>query len=229
MMNDKSLRPHSKWNRHCEEHQLGFGLVEYGTNIFDEVLRLRSEVNNDINSSEADEFDSYSEHYAAWKNGELVAALRVTRAAAGRLDCEEFYPADFVNKYHETIASGSRFVACKGLPLSLKIAQLLLEVGWIDQIHRGTRLDIMNAHERAVRYWNRFGWVLINNSEFVHPKWQTPSRVMLLPATPNRATPFKEIFEETNIPLEIEEIRDYVSVDLKPPRQRTSRKYQTDC
>jgi hypothetical protein len=102
---------------------------------------------------------------------------------------------------------------------------MLLEVAWLDQIQRGTRLEINNVHERAIGYYGRIGSELVADTYFVHPQWKTPSHVMLYPATPNRNTPIQHVFLGMACPLELSSITDCVELiswqDFR--RKRTAR------
>lgn len=206
------IEPHERWREYCQFADLRFFFVPFGSTDFDDVLRVRAAVYGNRIGARADETDGHSEHYLCASGGRPLAALRVTRAACGPLDCQEFLPGTLLAEYGGRLGSASRFVALRDAQGSTKIAQLVVEAAWRDQLGRGIRLDVMNVHERAVKYYGKLGYELLAESFFVHPKWKTPSRVMLFPATANRDTPIRPVFEALSDPLELETLTRVVSL-----------------
>lgn len=210
----KEIKPHHRWSEHCGEKHYRFFLCSFGTGEFRQILGLRSRVYGSADAAQSDPIDEYSEHYLCLRGEEPVSALRVTRCEAGELDCQAFFPAPLIERCGNLIGSATRFVALPEVQATSKIAQLVVEAAWLDQLERGIRLDLINVHERAVKYYGRLGYELIANSSFTHPKWRTPSQVMVFPATPDRETPIRPVFDGIGDPFDLKSLR--VSVDLVP-------------
>lgn len=212
------LSPLPKWEKLCVQEDLNFELVSFDSPQFAEILELRNASRARHEVSLTDELDSYSEHYIARQHGRMVAALRATRASEGTLDFQECYPEEFISRFRSKICSGSRFTSTRNFAQNLRLIKLLLEVGWTDQIRRGIRINIMLAHERAVPYWKRLGWLQVTGSHCQHPHWHIPCSVMLFPVTPYRETPMREVFGGITEPLEIEDIFDHLTLDTSTTR-----------
>jgi hypothetical protein len=198
--------PHKYWDEHCRLHCLSFEQICYGSDAFEEILHLRSLALKTPLAAEPDDCDCRSEHYAVRRDKQLCAAIRITRAQSGLLDCEEFYPKTMLHQLRHLIGSASRFVANPIIGREVRVSQLLIEAGWNDQLSKGIRLDVINVHKRAVRYYGKLGYELVANSFFYHPKWNTPSFVMVFPATPHRETPIKHLFKEINHAMNLQDL-----------------------
>lgn len=219
------IRPHHRWREHCERAGLRFFLVPFNSPRFDDIVQVRAAVYGGGAAAQTDEIDSYSEHYLCVRAGRPVSAMRSTRAIRGPLECHEFMPQRLFNHFSDKLSSGTRFVAIRDAQGSDSIAQLMMEAALIDQLARGARIDVINVHERAVRYYGRFGYELIHESFFVHPRWRTPSRVMLLTATPRCITPLRPIFADIDDPCELESLTEVVMLTpWKEFRHETGRK-----
>ncbi len=213
--------PHEKSWAHCSMNGIHFEKVSPHQPSFEVVLRLRQRV---LGRSELlDPVDDYSSHYVAMVNEVAAAALRVTRLTDGQLDCQTFLPQRLLACYESSICSASRFVADPRFPPSLKLAHMLVETAWVDQLLFGTRLDIINVHERAVRYYGKMGYELVRDSCFVHPVFHTPSRVMVYPATASRESPLKHVFEGLESPFPHEHLSEHISVEPWKTFRRTAR------
>jgi hypothetical protein len=198
---------------------LRFELVSAGSAAFDKVLQLRSLVTRRP-VAPACAIDRYSEHYVASFEGTVIGALRVTRAARGRLDCEEHFPPRLVSAYREQLTSASSFVAWQQVPRQLALARRLVEFAWQDQLPRGTRVDVINVHERAVTYYGQLGYELVAGSAFTHPRYGTPSRVMVFAARPGLPGPLAALFEAVDNPVRREDLLRQVELtpwqELRP-------------
>jgi hypothetical protein len=204
------LVSHPVWEEYCDSNQLTFRLLRFDDPLFSQVLELRKSVYNVGELSQPDTFDPYSEHYVALIQQQPAAALRVTRKAIGPVECEAHFPESVMRAMGDVIGSASRFVALPSIQANTKVAKVLIEVAWMHQVTIGTRLDVMNVHERAVKYYGRLAYELVADSFFWHPKWKTPSHVMVLPVTPNRDSRMRHVFADVKDPLEIDELEKLV-------------------
>jgi len=204
------LASHPVWADYCDAQQLTFQLVRFDDPAFASVLALRHVVYSTGELSRPDSFDPYSEHYLALMDQQPVAAMRVTRIAVGPVECEEYFPKRLILAKGNVICSASRFVALPSAQANTKVAEILTEVVRMHQAKLGTRLDVINVHERAIKYYGRLAYELVADSFFWHPKWKTPSHVMVLPVTPNRDVRMRHVFEDVKDPLEIDELEKLV-------------------
>lgn len=180
---------------------------------YNDVCEVRARVYRRNTFDAADAVDAYSHLYCAYLHGRPVASLRVTPATAGRLDCEDYFPEALVVAFRSRIASASRFCCLPDVDASLRVPRLSVEAAWIEAIRRhGSRLDIIDVHERAISYYQRLGYCLVQDSFFTHPLWGTPSHVMVFPAHRDRATPIQHVFEHLNDGLAVEDLRPFVSL-----------------
>lgn len=178
---------------------------------------MRSTVNRRARGK-ADPVDAHSEHYTARLGSRLVGALRVTRAAAGPLDCEAHYPAAVTACWRHLLTSAGSFAVDPRISRELRIARRLIEFAWMDQLPRGSRLDVINVHERAIAYYGILGYELLEDSFFVHPRLRTPSHVMVFPAAPSLCSPLSHLFEPLSDPFGLERL----DVSLAPWRDRVA-------
>lgn len=206
------IPPHERWRERCRDWEIRFQLTPFGSEDFAKVLAVRSQVYGCEAAAMPDTVDEYSEHYLCLWGEKPVSALRVTRRSAGPLDSEEFLVPSLVSRWKDAISSASRFVALPEIQVTTKIAQLIIEAAWRDQLRRGTRLDVINVHERAVRYYGKLGYELVDQSFFLHPKWNTPSHVMLFPATPHRVSSISPVFDGISEPFDLKALRDDIAL-----------------
>jgi ribosomal protein S18 acetylase RimI-like enzyme len=125
---------------------------------YDDIIELRSRMYGIPRGDAGDEVDGYSTLYCAYAGGAPVGTMRVTAALDGRLDCEEFYPHALLEAFRPRLGSASRFAVRQDLPPGMQVARVLIEAAWLHQIRRGIRLDVTNAHRRALRYYERIGY-----------------------------------------------------------------------
>lgn len=128
------------------------------------------------------------------------------------MDCEERFPATLLNALRPRMCSASRFCVRKTVPAEAQVAKFLIEAAWIEARRAGVRLDIIDVHERAIRYYTRLGYYLVADSFFVHPLWQTPSHVMVFPAHEARATPIRHVFQGMSDGLLLDDLRPHVAL-----------------
>ncbi len=199
-----------------ERPALAFELCCFGSPAFRELLALRSKVNRRGGISTPDAVDEHSEHYSARLGDRLVGALRVTRAAAGPLDCEEHYPPSLLHQWRSLLTSAGSFAVDASVSPELRVARRLIEFAWLDQLPRGSRLDVINVHERAITYYGILGYELLADSFFIHPRLGTPSHVMVFPAAPLLCSPLAHLFEQLTDPFSVSDL----GVRLTPWRDR---------
>jgi hypothetical protein len=229
-----SLGVHRIWATYCTTEQLSFQLVRFDETAFSTILELRHSVYENGELAHADSFDPYSEHYLAIIRGAPVAAMRVTRKVVGPIECEEYVPESLLRIKGSVICSACRFVALPSVQASTRVAEVLTEVVRMHQAKLGTRLDVINVHERAVKYYGRLGYVLVADSFFWHPKWNTPSHIMVLPVTPNREVKMRHVFEDVIDPLEMDELETLVrfqpwqEFQRRPTKERKHESAATD-
>lgn len=207
-----ALTWHPTRNDYCRAHSLSFRLIPYEHPSFRQVLELRTAAYRSLRLSEPDGLDSYSEHYLAFMDQAPVATMRVTRKSSGPIECEEYFPQALLKAKAHQICSATRFAATPSVQASTKTAVILTEVVRLHQASMGIRLDVINVHERAVRYYGKMGYELVANSHFVHPTLGTPSYIMVLPVTPNRDSPTVHIFEGVTDTLEISELEQFIQL-----------------
>lgn len=163
------VEPHPTWGEHCEDFEITVEKVCPTTDQFLEVLSVRQSAYRD--TQYADKIDEYSRHYLARVDGEPAASLCVTRRRDGPLDCERFFPSRLLDTCNDVIGSACRFAAIQLYPVDIRLAPLLVETAWQDQLAAGARLDIINVHERAIRYYGRLGYWIIKGMEKVGLAW----------------------------------------------------------
>jgi hypothetical protein len=176
---------------------------------FKDVLALRAAGYAIAPGRCRDETDDYSDVVVAYVEGRPAGTLRITHAMRGRLDCEEHFPAALVERHRPRLGSASRF--CVGRHgVGLPIARMLIEAGWRLALDQGTRLDIIDVHARATRYYRRLGYHLLHWPGFTHPLLGTPSRVMAFTTEPDRATPLAHLLAGLEDHVRVQEIREWL-------------------
>lgn len=195
--------------------------------LYQDVLHVRSQAYNqspiyqNLLRDSHTEYDSYSDLYCLYLDDEPVGTITATQAAKGKLDCEEYYPGEFINRYREMIGSAIKFGTVKAFDCNedvrKRIARILIETTWKDQLDMGIRFDIINAHERMVPYYRRLGYLIIADSFFIHPQLGTPSYSMFLPADGSHPSYVQHLFSNLNNPLPLNKVSKYINVWSKIP------------
>ncbi len=148
-----------------------------------------------ISTPHVDEFDVHAEIYLLTLEGKPVATMRVNQAQCGHLDCEEFYPQDFLHEFRPQIGSASRFARhALAKPDIVLMREFVSEV-WRDQFLVGIRADLINVHTPMISYYERLGYRMLCNSRFVHPRLGTESHVMCLVASPEVPGALGRVFQ----------------------------------
>ncbi|WP_404310788.1 N-acyl amino acid synthase FeeM domain-containing protein [Neorhodopirellula lusitana] len=175
-----------------------FGTVN---DVFTQLRNVRG--GTDSSPCEFD-FDSYSYHYGLFVNDQAVGTMTVTRAADGIIDCEDLYPGDAIQRYRQVLASPCKFRINSGMHSTLRTLRLMLREAWRDQLTHGTRVVVINAEKLLVRFYNRMGFDVIDNSQFVHPLLGTNSICMSMRADPETDNHFADLFATVDTPIDRE-------------------------
>ena len=196
--------------------------ADTSSRAYNDIIGMRSELCEKYGFPRAwaaDKVDDYSTLYCAYADDRPVGTIRVTRAADGKLTYEDFYPARLLADFRDRIGSGARFIVRQDLPPGMQIARVLIETAWLDQFRRGIRLDIIDAHPRALRYYERLGYRLIAGSHFVNPRAGWPSYVMVYAATDRQGGPLRHLFEGLEDPISAETLERYVKFTTVADRE----------
>lgn len=182
--------------------------------LYHDLLNIR---NNPYNYSDKFKmvfpFDKYSDHYRLSIGGKATGALSVTQAKNGRVDCEEYIPECLVDSYRDVISSACKFRIIKQRIQHLQnrskmdLPKQVLKTAFKDQLTKGTRLDIINAHKSFARYYRQIGYVSIDDGGFIHPVLGTDSLIMYLPADPSRTSMGQDLFEKCDNPLMLSDVK----------------------
>jgi hypothetical protein len=125
--------------------------------------------------------------------------MRVNQARRGPLDCEEFYPTAFLNRFRQVIGSASRFARRAGSEAEPALMRTFIREVWRHQYQDGMRVDLINVHEPMVFYYQRLGYELLCNSFFKHPRLGTNNHVMCLIACSEAPAGLGQLFEGVDL------------------------------
>lgn len=148
-------------------------------------------------------FDAYSDHYRLIVEDQISGCLSATRLLGGKIDCQEFYPQILIDKFYDIIVSACKFKLIPELrgrgaiATSASYAKLMIREAWRDQLRKGAKLDLINVEKNYVPYYKRLGYILIENSRFIHPVLGTESYVMFTSADPNNGSILSDVFQES--------------------------------
>lgn len=166
-----------------------------------------------------DRQDDYSSHYCAYMLGKPVAALRITRASLGTIECEDIYPRRLLEKYRASLANSGRFCALPSLENSRRIGISVLRAAWREGIAQGCRLDVTNCHVRGLIYYQRLGYWPLRNGTFWHPYLGTPSHIIAITVDGRDKSVFQDLFLEAPSPLTRDQVEKRL---LITPRKEMS-------
>jgi len=182
--------------------------------LYLDILNVRNDPYNHSNLLElAYPFDFYSDHYRLMVDGITAGALTVTQARNGTIDCEEYIPKALVENFREVICSACKFRVIKQRikhiekRSKMELPMQVLKSAYKDQLNKGSRLDIINAHKTFSRYYTKMGYLPIENSDFIHPVLGTESIIMYLPVDPSRKTAVQDLFAQYDDPLMLSEVQ----------------------
>ncbi len=149
-----------------------------------DVLVLRSRIYGRPVSECRDEFDEYSDHYVLYTQGIPHYASRVTRAALGPIECEEFYPQELLRRFRDRLSSSGRLIRNPSLSGGPEQLIHFYIAAWRDLIDKGIRVDIGNVTRHFLRYQNAFGYTPLDVPTFRHPVFDTESYTLVLTVDP---------------------------------------------
>lgn len=167
--------------------------------LFTDCLKIRaSHAGNPVSCM--DRFDDTADIYLLLEAETPLATMRINQARRGPLDCEEFYPAEFLDEFRSLIGSASRFARKASTKPDLALMRRFVREVWRDQFADGMRVDLINVHAPMVPYYRRLGYELVCNSFFRHPRLATDSYVMCLIATPEVPGGLGQVFQSRHEP-----------------------------
>ena len=177
--------------------------------LFQLVLEARAEVYGEAEpGATIDSFDGHSEQYVALGPGGVTYAMRATRDSKGPIECQEYYPRQLLEVLKDKVVSAGRFFRKPGIRTTRKASIEFIALAWADQVRLGSRLDVINATERLLRYYQRLGYVRHETGTFRHPRWHTESHVLFMPADPSRTSPLQGAFSKCADPLTLERLQE---------------------
>jgi hypothetical protein len=160
-------------------HDLRVARVSVSEPAYEDVLSVRSSAYGFPARQTIAAIDAYSELYCAYVGGRPVASITATRAACGTLDCEQYYPADFVAHFRSKLSSTARYCRIADQTVAPAVLQLMIGIALRDQVELGARVFIGNCQPEYLNYYLRLGYQLIAGYAFTHPRWNTRSLVLV--------------------------------------------------
>jgi hypothetical protein len=160
-------------------HELRVARVSASGSAYADILSVRSSAYGLPAEQTVADIDAYSELYCAYVAGRPVASIAATRAACGPLDCERYYPADFVSHFRDKLSSTARYCRVAGQTVHPQVLQLMIGIALRDQVECGARVFIGNCQPDYLNYYLRLGYQLIAGYAFMHPRWNTKSLVLV--------------------------------------------------
>ena len=209
--------------QHCEKSKISLIKTSASGCVYEDILTVRRQLNDRSRADAISPDDQGTDLYCAYVDGMPVGTIRVARACQTQLDCEEYYPQELLNKFRNNIGTASHFAVLQNLDPSLKLAKVIIESAWEDQIKNGYRIDVINAHERGVSYYQRLGYKVVEGSFFIHPRLGTPSYVLVLVADPSGNSSLKHCFQGVADPITEADLESQVTLTTMKPRRRRAR------
>lgn len=197
----------------CEDYACMIILIPPHSEAFEVVTSIRSQSGVGAFS---DEHDQTADIYLMVREDTPVATMRVNQARKGRLDCEEFYPGEFLTRHRHMIGSASRLARSPATKPSVYLMRHFVRSVWQHQLRHGMRVDLINVHQRMIPYYADMGYRLLYNSFFWHPRIHTPSHVMFMVASRNAHSPLADICAPADDPLLQELVTKNVPICWNP-------------
>lgn len=157
--------------------------------------------------------DPYSDIYVGYRDGIPVATMSTTHARSGPLLLEECYPPALFRLGRQRIAAAYRLGVTQRYANDARTARLMMLVGYAQTMSYGAAISLMNANHRMVRYYTRFGWTPIRQARFTHPRYGTPSQVMIYIADRYRHDIFAPIVRATGKHVGWDTVQDHIRVE----------------
>ncbi len=191
-------------------------LVHFDRNsaLFEEVCRIRSSA-SESDDSPNDRYDENADLYLLKFRDDFIATMRVNLARRGLLDCQEYYPQDFLADYSDWIGSASRLARDRKASACPDRVKWFIREVWRHQFRAGLRLDLINCHQRMENFYVHLGYRRIEGYNFVHPRLSTPSFVMLLAANSDIESPIQDVFASEEARLA--RVQDFTADLFKNP------------
>jgi len=178
--------------------------------FFASVLQLRADAYK--MPQEPDEMDSCSDLYILARNNEPIATMRVTQAKRGKIECEEFYPQEILSKHRNRVGTATRFAKNPVIQTEPHIMPLFIQEMWRDQVREEIAVSVINATAKLIPYYQALGYDILCGSFFKHPKFGTPSYVMLMLADPRVPSLSQDAFRDSRDFAFLDLIRSKVSI-----------------
>ena len=177
---------------------------DFGTDnqVHEQVMQVR----RDGGGESFFDFDSYSFHYSLLYDGQPVGAMTATRPSDGEIDCSHVYSPQIMSRYHDRLVSTCKFRINRHSGSSLKTLRTMVREFWRDQVHLGSRLNLINADKKLAPFYQRIGYHAVEGSDFIHPTLGTDSIVMVMSADPQRKSFCTDIFVTLDNILPMEEV-----------------------
>ena len=180
--------------------------------LFRDVFQVRE----NGSGGEVFAFDYFSHQYCLFVDDEPVGSLTSTAETDGEMDCRDMYPGRLLEAHSEKAFSPCKFKINRNRFSSFPLMRLMVREYWHDQLRLGGRLAVMNASLTLVSFYRRMGFLMISESEFVHPDCGTESVSMVLPADPSLPSFFSDLFGSVEDPLSIDDVSRYCELSLGP-------------
>lgn len=117
----------ARWGAHFAAHQLRIQKALITDYAYAEILDLRQQAYGFRSAAEPCHVDKYSDLWLLASSSGSIGTIRGTRAARGRMDCEDHFPRVFRESFEGITASASRFCLKPKLPHHLQAAAILAE------------------------------------------------------------------------------------------------------
>jgi hypothetical protein len=217
---------------HLQELYATANLRVIRTNVehpkYQDILFVRSQVYKTTAEETRLSDDLYAELYCAYLNDQPIASLRTLRASRCHLDCEQYYPNRLMLAFRNQIGSASRLCSMGIRTAAGNTGRLLINLAWVDQIALGSRIDVINVKLSMINYYKKLGYYNLSDSFFIHPSWNTPSCVMLIPVDDEIESPLQKIFSLAKDPIRLIDIEKHVKI-CKFKTERFPRGYICSC
>ena len=170
---------------------------------FEQVLELRRTAYGRTQAGREESIDSYSRHFCAFENAELVGALRVTCGRDGRMEAERWYPQWLLDSYRNVLCAASRLVVkqqWRGRNLQCTLQQF----AWSQMIREGIRLGVSPARLQLVPAYMRGGLYFVRDSFFDFPSWNVECVLLGIPVNAHRNSLYRNTFAQIEESLDLE-------------------------
>lgn len=194
------------------QRKISIGGVRHGSASYDAVLSLASAAYKKPPQELSVESDPYSEIYAAFRDGEVIATVTATRASQGPIETEEVFPKTLLAERRHVIVYAYRLAVavCDDADQN-GLGRLMMRALFADQVLvRGIRLGLITTRTGLAGYYGRAGFLPIKGSAFVHPRLRTSHIPMLYPAHPEHRGLFTDLCDSLSEPLSVAAILNYV-------------------